>query len=402
MQKTHFTILLMGLLLLGFSSCAKLPGKQVNDGVAPIIAKGQVPDDQLMNVSLKIFDPGMLPEDPDDRRGLSTEIREAEARFAPIHLKYTLQHSGYWGAVRVVPDDDPAAEVLVRGRIEYSDGETASLGVEVVDARNVVWFRKIYTETARVDEHLGTIAEKKDTFQDLFNTIANDMVQYRATLTPNDIMTIRNLAELKYAKSMAPDTFAHYLEERQGYSYILQLPAHNDPMIERVRSIKVRDDLLVDAINDYYDMYYHDLWEPYASWRKFRQEEVETMRAVERQALTQQILGIAAIVGAIAMGSDSNTGGLQDVMIMGGAYALYSGHQKRQEGEMNKEAIEELGDSFASEAEPLTLEVEGQTIRLTGSAEQQYSNWRKLLRQIYAKETGLQPVSSQEIRPSQE
>jgi hypothetical protein len=56
---------------------------------------------------------------------------------------------------------------------------------------------------------------------------------------------------------------------------------------------------------------------------------------------------------------------------------------------MNREAIEELGSSFASEARPLVVEVEGQTHELTGSAEAQFAKWRVLLRRIYAAETGL-------------
>ena len=176
-------------------------------------------------------------------------------------------------------------------------------------------------------------------------------------------------------------------------------------MLERVRKLRVRDDMLVDAINGFYDNYYQDLWEPYNDWRKFRGEEVSAMRELERQALTRQILGVAAIVGAIAISAagDSDvlarTGSLRDVMVMGGAAAVYSGYQKRQEGEINKEAIEELGVSFQAEAEPLVVEVEGETIRLTGSAEQQYARWRQLLRTIYARETGLLPEVEQ---PQQE
>ncbi|WP_163340350.1 hypothetical protein [Desulfopila sp. IMCC35008] len=393
-------VVLLIYSLLMMSGCATVPGRQVADGVAPLTASNEFQQDELLNVSIKVFDPGVLPRNPDQRRGLSMEIREAESRFVPVHLKHTLQHTGYWGAVRVVPDDDLAAEVLVRGKIEYSDGESAVLSVEVVDSSNIIWFRKTYAETARIEEHHQTEAESRDTFQDLFNSVANDMALYRKELSRQQVQTIRNLAELRYASSMAPDTFSHYLENQEGVYAIRQLPAHNDPMIERVRSIKTRDDMLVDAINDYYDMYYLDLWEPYSSWRMYRHEEVETMRTVEREALAQQVLGVAAIVGAIALGVSSDidtsvrTQPLQDIMMMGGAYALYSGHQKRQEGQLNKVAIEELGDSFSSEAEPLTMEVEGQTVRLTGSAEQQYSNWRRILRDIYAKETGLQsPVN---------
>ena len=107
--------------------------------------------------------------------GLTEEIRDAEARFIPIHLKHTLQRTGYWGAVRVVPDYDVSAEIHINGTIEMSDGESVVLNIEVIDSRNVVWFRRIYAETARPEEHHGVEPEREDTFQDLFNTIANDM-----------------------------------------------------------------------------------------------------------------------------------------------------------------------------------------------------------------------------------
>ncbi len=155
--------------------------------------------------------------------------------------------------------------------------------------------------------------------------------------------------------------------------------------------------MLVDTINSYYDAYYQDLWEPYTDWRKFRSEELSTLRELERQALTRQVLGIASIVGAIALGAAADydtraqTSTLRDVMVIGGTAAIYSGVQKRQETTINKEVIEELGISFSSEAEPLVIEVDGETLRLAGSAEQQYSRWREILRKIYARETGLLP-----------
>jgi hypothetical protein len=392
-----FILMVLALFSLAImSGCARVPGTQVGEQVAPLTPDQDLADSALLNVSIQVFDPGQLPEDPEKRRGLSPEIREAESRFAPIHLKHTLQRTGYWGAVRVVPDSDVGSEVLVQGRIEYSDGENAALKVLVSDARNVVWFERTYAETARPEEHFRVEAEKEDVFQDLFNTIANDLALYRNGLTSREIEEIRNVAALKYARSMAPDVFGPYLAaDESGRLSVLRLPAIGDPMIERVEAVKVRDDLLVDTINDYYDIYYQDLWEPYSNWRRYRHEEVSTLRNLERQALTKQVLGLTAIVGAIALGAASDydtavrTRPLQDVLLAGGAYSVYSGHQTRQESKINEEAIEELGTSFSSEAEPLTIEVEGQTVRLTGSAEEQYATWRSLLKQIYAQETGL-------------
>lgn len=397
LRNIHRIFPLALLLPLFLCSCAPtVPGRQVPDQVAPMISPRELSEQELLNVSIKVFDPGTLPEGSEDKLGLSPEIREAEARFVPVHLKYTMQRSGYWGTVRVVPNDDNASEVLVRGKIEYSDGESAVLTVEAIDSRDILWFRKTYAETARAVEHNGTEPEKNDIFQDLFNTIANDLAAYRNSLHPAEIREIQRIAEIRYGAEMIPDAYGKYLSRDHGGKInLIHFPAQDDPMIERVKKIKTRDDMLVDAINGYYDAYYRDLWEPYINWRKFRTEEVVAMRQLEREALTQQVLGVAAIVGAIALGAASDsetrvrTSTLQDVMVAGGAYAIYSGMEKNEETTINKEAIEELGVSFSSEAEPLTIEVEGETVRLTGSAEQQYARWRQLLKQIYARETGL-------------
>lgn len=347
-----------------------------------------------------VFDPGKLSDNPDRRRGLSPEIREAEARFIPVHLKYTMQRTGWWGAVRVVPNEDNGSEVLVRGRIEYSDGESMALTVEAVDSRNVVWLRRTYAETARSTDHAATVPEKMDTFQDLFNTIANDLALCRGQLHPREIEQIRRVAELRFAAEMVPDVYGSYLNrDPQGTFAVTHLPAPEDPMMERVRNIRSRDEMLVDAMNGYYENYYNDLWLPYANWRKFRTEEVTVLRRLEREALGRQVLGVAAIVGAIALGASGDsetrirTETLQEVMLAGGAYAIYSGAQKSKESAINEEAIEELGNSFSSEAEPLVMEVEGETVRLTGSAEQQYARWRSLLKELYARESGLPAYS---------
>jgi hypothetical protein len=41
--------------------------------------------------------------------------------------------------------------------------------------------------------------------------------------------------------------------------------------------------------------------------------------------------------------------------------------------------------------QPVVMEFEGKQYELTGSAEEQFQQWRELLRQIYYAETGLEP-----------
>ena len=124
-------------------------------------------------------------------------------------------------------------------------------------------------------------------------------------------------------------------------------------------------------------------------------EEAQNLREVERQAMTRKILGIGAIVGAIALGASSNrdtrisTSTLRQAMLIGGFMAAKSGFDKDEEKQIHIDAMEELGISFESEASPMVVEVEGEAHRLTGSVETQYAQWRDLLHKIHAAETGI-------------
>ena len=66
------SFLIPALVIL--SGCATVPGKQVDDQVAPLMASQEFGDHELLNVSINVFDPGELPENLDKRAGLSLEI----------------------------------------------------------------------------------------------------------------------------------------------------------------------------------------------------------------------------------------------------------------------------------------------------------------------------------------
>ncbi len=385
-----FAVLLIALLLL--SGCASKA--LVADGVNPLIPDAELVGSELLDVAIVVFDSKELTDEEIQKQGLSREIRQAEERFVPIHLKYTMQRTGYWGAVRVVPTEN-SAHLLVRGTIEHSDGESMILRIKAADSRGVIWLEKTYSEKLRLAEYSHNVPGEKDSFQDIYNTIANDLAIARLELAADDSQEIHHVAELRFAEDLAPEAFAGYLtKDEEGRFHLQRLPVENDPMLERVRAAQVRDDMLIDTINGYYELYYNDLWQPYEDWRKLHGEEISALKEVKKQALTRKLLGAASIVGAVLLSagdSDLASSNLPEVMIMGGAAAIYSGFQKSEETKIHKEAIEELSLSFAAEAEPLVVEVLGETVRLTGSAEQQYQRWREMLGAIYLAETGLPP-----------
>lgn len=387
--------LLMILSLLVLSACSSTGPRRNVEGPVPVDKSlAEIPESQLLNVSIEVFDPGVLPGDAGDANGLSMDIRKAEARYMPELLRTTMEKTGYWGAVRVVPPGMTGSELLVRGTILASTGEQLDLEITASDASGRAWFNRVYRDGVeasfyQANEIFG------DAFQPLYNSIANDLAARLKQLTAPEITEIRRIAELQFAADIAPDAFNNYLEAGQdGEIRIVHLPSEDDPMYMRVQAIRERDLMMIDTLNGHFDNFHREMRQPYTEWRKARSDEAQKQRELEKAATARTLLGVASIVGAIFIGaasSDYNSGtdALTDVMVLGGAAAIKSGMDKRSEANIHKDSIEELGLSFSSEAKPLILDVDGQTVELTGSAEAQYEQWRQLISKIYARETGL-------------
>ena len=387
----YFPLLILLLLSAG---CSTLAQRDIEGDVAIRKSVTPIPEDRLLDVWIELFDPGTLPVD-EEASGLSPDIRQAEARYLPEQLRSTMEKTGYWGAVRVVPRGTAGGEVLVAGTILASDGEQLVLAINARDATGREWLERTYRAEATPEDYEAAARSQREVFQSLYNTIANDLTQYRSTLAPADVIAIRQVAEMRFASDLAPDAFGGYLQlDSDGRYRVQHLPARDDPMYRRVRAIRERDFLLIDTLDGHFDNFSREMQQPYFDWRKARNQEATALHEIERDALKRKLLGIAAIAGAIAIeasgrGNGATTGVLRDTMVLGGVYAIKSGFDKGSEAQINRDAIEELGESFSSEARPLVVEVEGETHELTGSAEVQYAKWRALLKQIYASETGL-------------
>jgi len=385
-------LLMLITVLSMLSACASTVSSQRNGDPPVILSKvsEELPEAQLMDVWIELFDPGELPTKEKDALGLSKEIREAEARYIPIHLRGVIEKTGYWGAVRVVPYDTEGAEVLLRGLIVSSDGSELELKVSAEDASGRVWFKKTYKGEVEPGIY-DVLPEKTDGFQAVYRLIANDLAKFRNKLTDQERIAIRQYADVRFAADMAPDAFAGHLQvDDKGIYHLDHLPAENDPAFQRVQIVRERDFMLIDTLNGQFDNYYLEMGVPYSEWRKARSLEAESLREVKKKANTRKFLGAMAILGAIALEASGNSNGtLRDVMVLGGAVAIKQGMDINAQSPIHQAAIEELGESFSSEAQPLVVEVDGEVHKLTGSAETQYQQWRALMREIYASETGL-------------
>jgi hypothetical protein len=305
-----------------------------------------------------------------------------------------LRQSSQWGAVRVIPVETDSVDLLVKGKILESNGEDLGLQIDVTDAVGETWFSKKYKAEATRRTYADIRLGEKDAYQDLYNTIANDMAQFKQELSPDEIRRIRTTAKLKFAAEFAPDAFSEYLvKDKKGIISINRLPAADDPMMERLLKIREREYMYVDTLNQQYDQFYNEMWPSYENWRNLNLTERQAMKEIKRRALTRQLIGALLVAGAIAAGSiDSiNVGGLQTGMILIGGQVIISGFNISKEAEIHEAAIQELSESFSSEMKPIVMEFEGKQYELSGSAEEQFKQWRELLRKIYYAETGFDP-----------
>ena len=359
------------------------------------------PEAELLDVGIVILDPGISTVE--DEELVYPEVRKAEATFMATELAEVLTEQGGWGAVRVVPDDRQFSDLLVRGTILLSDGESLQLKILVSDARGTVWLDKRYQGvTSRYAYEQGTRV-KQDPFLAVYRMIANDMLAIFDRVPSADRVTIRRVAEMRFARDFASGAFADYLEEDDaGQISLRRLPAEDDPMLNRVRGLRQRHYVFVDTLQGHYNGFAEDMYTPYQEWRRASYEETIALRELEAESQREMIAGGAAILaGIVAQTSGSRTTrSAGAVGVIGGGALLKSGLEKRAESNIHSLALEELGQSLDAEITPRVIELEDRTVRLTGNVEDQYDQWRELLADIYAAElAALEPPAASAIDP---
>ena len=354
------------------------------------------PEAELLDVGVVILDPGISAVE--DEELVYPEVRKAEATFMATELAEVLTEQGGWGAVRVVPDDRQFSDLLVRGTILLSDGESLQLKIRVSDARGTVWLDKRYQGvTSRYAYEQGTRV-KQDPFLAVYRMIANDMLAIFDRVPSADRVTIRRVAEMRFARDFASGAFADYLEEDDaGQISLRRLPAEDDPMLNRVRGLRQRHYVFVDTLQGHYNGFAEEMYTPYQEWRRASYEETIALRELEAESQREMIAGGAAILaGIVAQTSGSRTTrSAGAVGVIGGGALLKSGLEKRAESNIHSLALEELGQSLDAEIAPRVIELEDRTVRLTGNVEDQYDQWRELLADIYAAElAALEPPAA--------
>lgn len=396
---------LAGLLALVVSGCSTggPPVRKALPAEPLLQSQTQTPQAELLDIGIQVFTTDEVTEAVAKETGTTTEIRKAEAQFMPYHLRTTLQQTGYFGAIMVTPVATEVTDVRIEGHISHSNGEKVWLDVTVGDAAGFRWFRKRYEARAKEASYTGNKPGERDAFQDMYNAIANDIVRYLDKVSPAERARIRDISRLRFAAQFAPDAFGgHLATDARGFVRIERLPAENDAQLQRILKVREREYMFLEALNGHYETLYQKMWPSYENWRKFNLTEITARREVENSAFWQKAAGFGLIALAIALevGDVKYTDTVTDVLVLAGTQVVINGFNVSEQTKMHTAALEELSESFAKEAAPMRLELEGKVVELKGTAEEQYAKWRRILRDAYYAETGLPPPAADAPAPA--
>jgi hypothetical protein len=304
-----------------------------------------------------------------------------------------MEKSGAWGAIRVTPNDQVITDVYITGTILHSDGETLELSVIVRDTKGQEWFAKTYKKVA------GKLAYDRksrnnlgDPFQNLFISIANDVLVYREKLVTKAVLDLRSISELRFAKQFSSDAFSEYLsEDKKGILTLERLPAQDDELLTRVQKIRQRDYLYIDTMQDYYDGFSQQMHFSYQEFRQSSYDSVVKARQLNRQGTRRIVAGIGSILAGIYGRTQADSRIAADASTATaavGGFILKSGLEKKQKSAEYDESVAEMGSSLEAEIVPQVIALEDRTVTLTGTVQAQYTQWQELMAKIYQQERG--------------
>ena len=314
-----------------------------------------------LNVVIPPFDAG-VPADPATFRDLEIfpRIRSLETRLLPFQLAEQLGATGEWGAVRIVAEPDPTAELQVFGSIVRSDGMQVTLNIRVVDATGTEWFDRQFTAAADLPDERPRSAAVANEFESIYRDIASAMYEVRLGLDDAALRRIAGTALVRYARELAPNAFSEFLEQGDdGHWELLRMPAYGDPMLRRIELIRNTEFLITDTVDEKYRELNDKLARAYRVWRNYRRKFLDYEAENERFA--------AANAGDAPRGSWE---AIKD------QYDIYKYDR------ITVQERDRLALAFSNEVTPTIEAIETRIEELNAWVEQGYREWRDLLQQL--------------------
>lgn len=344
-----------------------------------------------LEVVIPVFSPGLSDKEANyEEEGVWPELRRAEANRFAYKLKTALDETGQFGAVRVTPNNTASGDVYILGEINESNGQEISFGMNVVDISGTQWLNKTIKHEVSEGFFKNPRNDGKDPYDPAFEQAANEIVEALQKRNANELRQLQNIAELRFAASFNEQAFMPHLDTSRNQVRLVSMPSDADPMFERVRSIRVQEQLFVDNLQPTYSQFSNQMEDSYLAWQEASFTEAQLRREARRKSALQMIGGAALITAAVAMafsGNNQNRNFGREVATVaggvGGAVLLSSGFKSRDEARFHQSALNEMGESINLEMAPQVVTLEEESVELTGDIAQQFQQWRAFLNRMY-------------------
>ena len=116
-----------------------------------------------------------------------------------------------------------------------------------------------------------------------------------------------SLSDLRFAASFSEDAFSEYMVTKKGETHLVGMPSMDDPMYQKVRALRVRDQLFIDNLQNEYQGFNQQINESYLLWQEQSLEEHVLQKEAKARS-TQKILGGIALIGLAILSASSNSG----------------------------------------------------------------------------------------------
>lgn len=344
-----------------------------------------------LDVIIPAFSPGLSEDEANyEEEGIWPELRRAEANRFAFKLKQALEDTGKFGAVRVTPDKTASGDLYVLGEIVESNGMDLEFDMEVVDISGKQWLDENIEHEVSEGFYKNPRNEGKDAYGPAFEEAANRIVAALLDQQQRRLAELKQIADLRFGASFNEQAFLPYLNTDAQPMTVTAMPSDADPLFQRVKSVRVREQLFIDNLQQDYSGFSQQMEDSYLVWQKASFTEMQLRKEAKTKSwmkIAGGVLLVAAAIAAAASGEpyDNNIGA--DIAAVaagvGGAVLINSGFTSREEAKMHQDAINELGESVNLEMSPQVISFEEKTVELTGDVEEQFQQWRAFMAQMY-------------------
>lgn len=351
-----------------------------------------------LDVVIPVLDPG-LPKTSDGyiddeelvEENIWPEVRRLESKRFAINMRNSLEETKSFNSVRVVPTPSSAGDLYVVSKIKESNTMETEIGISVIDATNTVWAEKDFEITASSGFYRDSRNHGKDPNRHIYTDIAKWVYGLIQAKTAQDLENVKLVADMRYAAMYSPEAFSGYLTEKRSRRAgtvvsVNGLPADTDVMLQRVREFEAQDMAFIDGLQESYDVFYQETDEVYRNYQRESLPIREKIAEEERERNTKAGIGIALGLAAILTGRNSNStsGAVGTAVAATAATAAFRGAMRDHEALTEYTSVfDEVGQNLDLQVAPQVRTFEDKEIELTGTASEQYAQWRAHLIEVY-------------------